>query len=628
MTAARPPDPGAGQPLAPAVALIGEGRFEEARTLLLNLVAAAGNRAHPHALYLIGICADTLADPAEALAYFERARAAAPDDPQVVGGLANFLGNTGRIDGAVAILRDYLATHPFTPGLANSLAKMLAELNRLDEALAVAESARIALGELPDLALVHGAILERLGRPDEALSLYRRTRQVLREAALQFNLGRTSESLDLLRRAAEQRPSDSSPWIQYAFYLNYSDTAPAAEQLRAHRQCGLALRAQLGPPFTSWNVARDPDRPLRVGIVSPDMRRHAVVSFLAPLLENYEKSQWHLTAYSTTRKNDDVTARLRSLVDDWRDIPKPNPRYLARRIREDRIDVLIELSGLTENSAIHAVHLRPAPVQVTYLGYPNTTGLDTVDLRIIDSITDPSGAERLAVERLARIDPCFLCYKPIVDSPPLAPPPSAAGKPIAFGSFNLPIKISPTAVRLWSRALKEVPNSTLVLKHAALTDEWMRTNLARRLAEAGIEASRVTVLPPMPSYSDHLAAYTHVDIALDTYPYHGTTTTCEALWMGVPVITLTGDRHASRVGTSLLSAVGLPDLAAGDESGFVRLASTLANSPSRLAAWRTPGPTSLREIMANSALCDARAFTSRFQATIRQAWQSWCAAPR
>ena len=179
---------------------------------------------------------------------------------------------------------------------------------------------------------------------------------------------------------------------------------------------------------------------------------------------------------------------------------------------------------------------------------------------------------------------------------------------------------------MWGRLLAAVPDSRLVLKHAALNQEWMREGLKARLHTAGIDPARVTVLPPAPAYFDHLAAYAHVDVALDTNPNHGNTTTCEALWMGVPVVTLLGDRHAARVGASLLSAVGLPELIGANEEEFVRIAAGLGADGARRGAWRTPGPGSLRSRMAASPLCDAKAFCQRFQGAVRDAWRAWCSS--
>ena len=635
MTPPRPPSGAPAPALAAAASMLADGRFDEARTLLLRHIQINKAHPHPHALYMLGVAADALAQPDQSLHYLERAVVADPHSPMFTVALAHALADRNCLPDAVRLLESFAAAHPPSAPVATTLSSALSQLGRDDDALRVAEFARAALGDLPDLSGALGAILHKLGRIDDALAAYRRARRIAKEGTLLLNLARVGEAVALFRAATEQFPDDDAAWLHYAYTQNYSDSAPAPEQARAHRTIGLALRKRLGPPFTSWNVSKDPARPLRVAIISPDLRRHAIVSFLAPLLENYDKSReagWHLTAYSTSRKSDDVTQRLRTLVDAWRDVPNPHPRYLANLIRADRIDVAIELSGHTEGNSAAAMHLRPAPVQITYLGYPNTTGLDTIDIRLVDSITDPPGpADALAVEKLIRIDPCFLCYQPIVTVPPVdrlcgqpVPATSGAPKPVSFGSFNLPSKISPRTLTLWSRVLEAIPNSTLILKHALLKEPWMRDNLAARLVAAGIPEPRIAVLPPTPSYADHLAAYSHIDIALDTFPYHGTTTTCEPLWMAAPVIPLTADRHASRVGPSLLSAIGLPDLAAADEADYLRIATELANSPARLAAWRTPGPTSLRDIMANSALCNASAFTSRFQAAIRQAWKQWC----
>jgi protein O-GlcNAc transferase len=264
---------------------------------------------------------------------------------------------------------------------------------------------------------------------------------------------------------------------------------------------------------------------------------------------------------------------------------------------------------------------------MTWLGYPNTTGLATMDARLIDSRTDPAGAEALATERLVRLEPCFLCYRPML----AAPEPrreTAVDAPVVFGSFNLPLKLTPTCLEMWSAALRAVPGSMLVLKHISLKEPWMRERLLERLERAGVSRAAVRILPPDATFREHLDSYAQFDIALDSYPYHGTTTTCEALWMGVPVVTLRGDRHAARVGDSLLHAVGLGELVAGSPPEFAEIAGRLAAERQRLRVWRGVGEGSLREIMRGSALCDGAAFCARFQGAVRSAWREWCAGER
>ncbi len=598
------------------------GKIEEAQQLLLRHVRG---KAHPHTYFLLSIAHETLGQLDQALYFAQRAVAADPNDPILAAGESQRLFIMGRSEESLAKLEAFSA-RALDPAILSARISLLSKLDRTSEALSLAESLSPAIRSHPLMIDAVSGVLTKLGRIDESIALTTTNHRVFGPVHALAAAGRTLEAADALRTICEKYPDNESAWTFYASTLNYLEDAPLDEILRAHSRYAPAVRKRLGPANTSWNVIPDPERRLRIGIVSPDLRRHAIVSFLAPLLQNYDRSQWHITAYSVHHMQDDVSARLRTLVDAWRWFPTSHTQYLLRRIRDDRIDVLIELSGHTEMHKLDAMHLKPAPVQVTYLGYPNTTGLDTIDLRLIDSITDPPGSERWATEKLVRIDPCFLCFKSIDNAPPLAPPPLLAQGHVSFGSFNLPKKISPGTLAMWGRLLAAVPGSTLVLKHAVLTQEWMRRQLAERLAGAGIDAARVTILPPAPAYTDHLAAYAKIDIALDTYPYHGTTTTCEAMWMGVPVVTLRGDRHAARVGCSLLSAVGLGDLIADNPDEFVAIGTRLAADRARIAAWRTPGPGSLRETMAASPLCDAKAFSARFQTAIRDAWRAWCAA--
>lgn len=598
------------------------GRFEEAQALLMRQLRG---KPHPHTYHLLAIAFETLGQLEQAIYYAQKGAGADPNDAILAAGLAQRLFVAGRSKESLAQLEAFAATRPADAAIMSARVAMLTKLDREQEALALAEGSPPSVRDGALMIDARAGALTKLGRLDDAEQLYTAGGRPFGRVHVLMARGRTEEAAAELKSLCEKFPNDEGAWTFYASTLNYIENVSLEEVLRAHRQYGAATRQRIGSANTSWNVTPDPDRKLRIGIVSPDLRLHAIVSFLAPLLENYDRSQWHVTAYSTHFKQDGVSARLKGLVDQWRWLPTSHTQLLVRRMREDNIDVAIELSGHTEGHKLDAMHARPAPVQVTYLGYPNTTGLETIDLRIVDSITDPPGSEKLASERLARIDPCFLCFKPIDGAPELAPPPMIQAGRVMFGSFNLPKKISPGTLAMWGRLLAETPGSGLVLKHAVLEKEWTRELLRARLVDAGIDTRRVTILPPAPSYADHLGSYAKVDVALDTYPYHGTTTTCEAMWMGVPVITLRGDRHPARVGASLLSVVGLGDLVAEDASDFVRIAAGLGADPTRLAAWRTPGPGSLREIMARSPLCDAPAFARRFEGVIRDAWRAWCA---
>ena len=290
-------------------------------------------------------------------------------------------------------------------------------------------------------------------------------------------------------------------------------------------------------------------------------------------------------------------------------------------IRAERIDVLVELSGHTGANRLTALASKPAPVIVSAIGYPNTTGLPAVDWRVVDSITDPPGAEAFCTERLLRLDPCFLCYRPPdLDVEPAMP----AADPVTFGSFNNSAKIGAECTALWARVLQAVPGSRLLVKTQTLADPAVQQAIRRRLAEGGIDEDRVELIAQASTRAEHLALYGRVHVALDSVPYNGTTTTCEALWMGVPVVALLGDRHASRVSASLLSAAGHPEWVAEDAEGVVRIAAALAGDTPHLAAIRS----SLRDELRASPLLDSKAYAQRFHAAIRGCWREWCASQR
>src|SRR5690606_27108078 len=265
---------------------------------------------------------------------------------------------------------------------------------------------------------------------------------------------------------------------------------------------------------------------------------------------------------------------------------------------------------------------RAAPIQASLIGYPNTTGVAAIDYRFTDTFADPPGADDRHAERLIRLDPCFLCYDPPRDAPDPAHEPN--GDTITFASFNAAMKINDPLIALWSRLLAEVPAARLLLKAFDFRDAALRDAIRARFAAAGADPARIEILPPIADSGGHLALYRRVDIALDTFPYHGTTTTCEALYMGVPVVTLAGRTHAARVGVSLLNAVGLPDLIANTPDDYIATARGLAADPARRASLRE----TLRQRVLDSPLCDGPAYAARFTDALRTIWRDWCAAAR
>lgn len=362
-------------------------------------------------------------------------------------------------------------------------------------------------------------------------------------------------------------------------------------------------------------------RRLRIGYVSRDFANHAVGYFLEPILRQHDHAQFEIFCYSSLIQEDEYTERYKQLADQWRDISTLSEPATVNQVREDNIDILVDLSGHTTGNRLGVLACKPAPVQVNYLGHPATTGLTTIDYRFGDAVTDPK--ELIAghySETIWQLPNCFLTYQPADDAPPVQPAPSLANGYITFGSFNNIAKVNDLVIEAWAEVLHAVPGSRLMLKSYALSSVRGRKRIVEGFAAQGIPTERLELAYWNAETKHHLELYNKVDIALDTYPYNGTTTTCEALWMGVPVVSLEGGHHAARVGASLLNVVGLSELLARDLVEFVQLAATLAADRERLIALRA----GLRERMAASPLLDHAGFTRNLEAAYREMWRSYC----
>jgi predicted O-linked N-acetylglucosamine transferase (SPINDLY family) len=364
----------------------------------------------------------------------------------------------------------------------------------------------------------------------------------------------------------------------------------------------------------------DPGRPLRVGYVSPDFREHSVAYFLEPLLANHGSSAVEVFCYSEVAQPDQRTERFQALADHWRPTVGLSDHGLAQLIREDNIDILVDLAGHTANNRLLAFAEKPAPVQASWLGYGATTGMSAIDYRITDAITDPEGAEAHYSETLLRLPDAFFCYAPPADAPEVAPPPVLAQGHITFGSFNNLAKLTPQGVEVWASILRAVPDSRLLIKRMHRVDKATLGRYLELFAEHGIRAERLELVPWIPGRAGHLGTYGRVDIALDPFPYNGGTTSLEALWMGVPFVTLRGNRFISRMGASILTQLGLPELIAESEADYVAKAVALASDRERLTELRSE----LRPTMAASPLCDAPSFARKMETAYRNVWTKWC----
>lgn len=385
------------------------------------------------------------------------------------------------------------------------------------------------------------------------------------------------------------------------------------------------LRRFKDPPRPDPETLRGPGtgRPLRIGYLSPDFFTHSVSYFAEALLTHFDPEGFQIYAYANVAQPDSKTARFRSLVgDNWRNIWGLTASASAKLILDDRIDILVELAGHTANNRLDIMALRLAPVQVTWIGYPNTTGLPSIHYRVTDGIVDPPDTTQQFSEKLWRLPKVFLCYTPTLEAPeePSAPPCASSGGIITFGSFNVLSKTQARTVKLWASILRQVPDSRLLLKAKPFGTTTAKRRMERLFEEEGISSERLDLVPLIPSTRSHLQVYSNVDVALDPFPYAGTTTTCEALFMGVPVVTLgvrpeNGD-HAHNVGVTLLTTIGHPELVALTEEDYIETAVSLGTDLKRLSRIRSR----LREDMMSSPLGQAKPYLRDVEAMFCGMW--------
>ena len=366
-----------------------------------------------------------------------------------------------------------------------------------------------------------------------------------------------------------------------------------------------------------------PGKPvLRIGYLSPDFKSHPVSYFFQPILLHHDRSHFHITCYSTQSGEDGVTRRIKGACDAWCNAERMSTVDVAKKIRSDNIDILVDLAGHTSGNRLDVFQLSPAPIQMTYLGYPNGVGIRQMDYRITDEVTDPSAqSEHLYREKLVRVDPCFLTFEPPSGRLEVAPAPCSANGFITFGSFNKFSKLSGECIATWVKILNQVTNARLFLKTGGLDNADEKRRALDRFHQAGLlDVSRVEIHDLVPSRTDLLLLYDRIDIALDPFPYNGTTTTCQALWMGVPVISLRGDHHVARVGASILTQMGLGALVADSVVDYVEIACKLAQQPAEVMTLRQK----IRPQMVASPLLDHLGFTQKLESLFRSIWITEC----
>jgi predicted O-linked N-acetylglucosamine transferase (SPINDLY family) len=431
------------------------------------------------------------------------------------------------------------------------------------------------------------------------------------------------DALEIYEKAMELCPPNAILLSNLLFTLNYVDGLSSAAIFDGHLRYG-QVYSNRQVYYRHLNDLSS-DRRLRIGYISPDFRAHSVALFFAPLLRRHDRNKFEVFLYADVRSPDKVTQTFRSQADSWQDIRHATAERVAQMVQGDGIDILIDLAGHTGNNLLPVLARKPAPVQVSWLGYPNTTGLEEVDYRIVDEITEPEGtSEACSTEKIVRLPNGFHCMDAYDASIQVGDPPCLEKGYIQFGSFNYLGKVNDRVVATWAAIIKQVPYSRLLLKARGLGDALAAEAYLSLFERYGVERERIQMAPFQATQTDHLNLYRQVDIALDTFPYNGTTTTCEALWMGVPVVTFLGDRHASRVSASLLRNVGHPELVGVDLDDYIRRAVALAQDPTRIRNLRD----GLRPSFEASPLRDEAGFAQKFETALKEMWLDYCTSAR
>ena len=546
------------------------------------------------ALVNLGNLLQASGDVEQALRYYERALQLQPSHAVILNNIGNACYRLGRNAEAIEFYHRALRIRPDYAAAYNNLGNALQLRGDLGDAI---KNYRLALRHQPD----YPSAWNNLG------------------SALQYQ-GKLAESRECFRKALSSQPDFMPAQSGLLLAQNYDAGLDKNAVYQSHLEWGRRFPASTA--HKEFRNEKNPDKLLKIGYVSPDFRDHPVASFVTALFEQ-RVTNIETYCYADVAVPDSVTRQLQGSVGQWRNSAGMSDDRLADLIENDGIDILVDLAGHTANNRLPLFARRVTPVQVSYLGYPNTTGLATMDYRITDAWADPEGeSDGYYTETLLRLPGGFLCYTPPSDTPLIQRPMIRESGHVTFASFNNLAKVSETVIELWAEILAALPGASLLLKNGSLADSETRELVLVRFAKRGIGPSRLELVGRVATRTDHLAMYNRVDIAFDTFPYHGATTTCEALWMGVPVVTLAGEAHASRVGVSLLNQIGMQDFIAESAVKYKELAFRLANNSDRLEVLHA----TLRDNMRRSSLCDGARFRKEMATVFRRIWKNWCAS--
>jgi predicted O-linked N-acetylglucosamine transferase (SPINDLY family) len=607
--------------------LLRMGRLPEARASFAAVLAA-----RPRSIEALTQLARVLLDMNEldaAVGYLQQACSLDPGQPETHANLGNALARLGRLDAAESSYRRALNLRPSFHEVQNNLGTVLAEAGRFEDAI---ECYCAALQIEPDFVQGHvnlGNALSQLGQSGRALNSYRKALSIdPKSVKALYNMGNTLKELGPLdaalasyRRALALQPDFPEVLTNVLFTLNYrKDASPSSSLLEAKAYGAMVNRH--AREYSDWNVHPKAERRLKIGLVSADIRNHPVGFFLESILEQFRNDETKLDihVYCNSLRSDDVTERVRGYCSAWHGVTGLSDSQLAKRIHNHAIDLLVDLSGHTAGTRLGAFAWKPAPVQVTWLGYFATTGVAQIDYLIADSVTLLHSQEPFYTEKIWRLPETRLCFTAPNIKLEVGPLPCLSSGHVTFGCFSNAAKLNAEVLSTWARILQQVPASRLLLKAKQFVESSVREQVVHQFEILGITPDRVS-FEEASSRPDYLAAYHRVDITLDPFPFTGGTTTAESLWMGVPVLTLAGERMVERQGVGLLTNAGLPDWVAQDESDYVRRAIQHASDLQGLAELRGR----LRAQVLASPVFDAPRMARNLEAAFRGMWARWCA---
>ena len=553
------------------------GELDAAKALYLEILAQ--QPAHADALHLFGLACHQQGDHRTAARYIGKALEQVPDQPVLRNNLGDALRKLGDLDGAIRQLRQALALRPEYAGAHQNLGSALAEAG---EHAAALEHSREATRLNP-------------GKPEAWFNL----------GLLLMDHVLLEESVQSFRRALLLRPDYPAAANGFLYALNLLPNTDPADVADAHRRVASGLFAAVPKP-APWSA---PGERLRIGYVSGDFRAHAVSYFFEPLLAHQDTSRFESYCYSDVAHADAVTGRLRGMAQHWQDIAGWTDAAVSERIRADRIDILVDLAGYTEHCRLGVFAAKPARCQISYLGYPNTTGIAAMDFRVVDECTSPAAEPEWGTEALLRIEDGFACFRPPAHADAVSTSREGGLQPVTFGCLHKLEKLNPEVIGTWAQILLSNPDSRLLLARDQL-DGWHQDRLAQAFQSHGIDRERLDMRHLSDPAQSFFGIFPRMDVLLDVFPWSGHTIACCALWMGVPVVSLRGATHAGRMVASVLHGLGLDELIGENREDYIRIAGGLCRDRSRLAELRA----GLRQRVGNSPLRDEAGFARKFEA--------------